>query len=98
MRPSAELAAWTSELRAVNEALWEVEDALRVCEREEDFGVRFIALARSVYRHNDRRAALKAAISERLGARFQEQKSYQGFERFQRAITELSPEKSGSRG
>ena len=54
----------------------EVEDAIRACERAGDFGPRFVALARSVYQHNDRRAAIKRWINERLGSRFMEEKSY----------------------
>jgi hypothetical protein len=78
LRPSAELTALRDELRSVNEALWTVEDELRLCERNQDFGSRFVALARSVYRHNDRRAALKRQINELLGSRLIEEKSYAG--------------------
>jgi hypothetical protein len=73
---SAELARLTSALKAVNEALWQVEDELRECERARDFGPRFIQLARSVYQQNDRRAALKRQINEQLGSRLIEEKSY----------------------
>ena len=65
-----------SDLAAVNAQLWEVEDALRVCERENDFGPRFIALARSVYAANDRRAALKRAVNTLFGSALIEEKSY----------------------
>jgi hypothetical protein len=71
-----ELAALTAELRAVNEALWEIEDDIRRCERDGDFGPRFVELARSVYRTNDRRAALKRRVNDLLGARVVEEKSY----------------------
>jgi tetratricopeptide (TPR) repeat protein len=74
---SDELAGLTAELRGVNEALWQVEDELRRCERAGDFGPRFIELARSVYRLNDRRAAIKRQINEKLGSRLTEEKSYQ---------------------
>ncbi len=63
-------------LAAVNGRLWEVEDRLRAHERRQDFGPAFVALARSVYRLNDERAALKRTISERLGSRLVEVKSY----------------------
>jgi hypothetical protein len=63
-------------LLAVNGELWEVEDVLRAHEARGDFGERFIQLARSVYRLNDRRAALKAEIDARLGAEHPEVKSY----------------------
>jgi hypothetical protein len=76
LRPSAELTALREELRSVNEALWTVEDELRLCERNQDFGSHFVELARSVYRHNDRRAALKRQINELLGSRLIEEKSY----------------------
>jgi hypothetical protein len=72
---SAELAGLTAELKAVNEALWQIEGEIRQCERDDDFGPRFVALARSVHRTNDRRAALKRQINERLGSRLVEAKS-----------------------
>jgi tetratricopeptide (TPR) repeat protein len=74
--PSEELAQLVAELKTVNEALWEVEDELRVSERHQDFGPRFVELARSVYRHNDRRAALKRRINERFGSGLVEEKQY----------------------
>jgi hypothetical protein len=76
---SAEIAALTAELRAVNEALWDIEDQIRDCERLGDFGAAFIALARAVYKTNDRRAALKKAINHHLGSRLIEEKSYQDY-------------------
>jgi hypothetical protein len=66
----------TSELKAVNETLWRIEDEIRECERAGDFGARFVELARSVYQNNDRRAEVKRRINERLGSRILEEKSY----------------------
>ena len=63
-------------LRALNERLWELEDAIRVCERDREFGERFISLARSIYQSNDRRAAQKRRIDDLLDARLKEEKSY----------------------
>ncbi|MCB1089437.1 MAG: hypothetical protein KDM63_20530, partial [Verrucomicrobiae bacterium] len=63
-------------LRSINEQLWEVEDALRDCERAGQFDEEFIRLARSVYRMNDERARLKAAINEVTGSEIREQKGY----------------------
>jgi len=60
----------------VNMALWDAEDALRALERDGDFGSRFVELARSVYRHNDRRAALKREINASSGSQIVEEKSY----------------------
>jgi hypothetical protein len=72
----AELAGLTARLKEANEALWEIEDDIRDCERQGDFGPTFIELARSVYRTNDRRAALKREINELLGSKIVEEKSY----------------------
>ena len=74
--PSAALSALTAELKSVNESLWDVEDSLRDCERRLKFGPRFVELARSVYRHNDRRSVLKRQINELLGSRLIEEKAY----------------------
>ncbi len=76
IEPSAGLERLTSELKRVNESLWEIEDAIRLCERQQDFGPRFIELARSVYRENDRRAGLKRDINDLLQSRIIEEKSY----------------------
>ena len=63
-----------AELARVNEALWEVEDRLRMAEAAGAFGDAFVADARSVYRLNDRRAALKRALNLRLGSTLIEEK------------------------
>ncbi|MBE5316575.1 MAG: hypothetical protein H4O13_14375 [Xanthomonadales bacterium] len=78
LSPSAELARLESELQAINEALWQVEDDIRDCEARADFGEAFIALARSVYRLNDQRAAIKRAINLHCGSGIIEEKSYSG--------------------
>ena len=67
------------ELSAINGALWQIEDDIRDCERAEDFGPKFIELARSVYKTNDRRAAVKRAINEALGSTIIEEKSYSAY-------------------
>ena len=77
--PSAALDRLAIDLKAVNIRLWEVEDELRVCERHRRFDDRFVALARAVYRTNDRRAALKAEINALLGAAVVEEKSYAAY-------------------
>lgn len=77
--PSEGLEALTAELRAVNAALWDIEDGKRDCERRGDFGPAFVALARAVYRENDRRAAIKRAINDAVGSEIVEEKSYQPY-------------------
>ena len=66
----------TDKLAAVNARLWTIEDAIRTCEREGDFGPRFVALARSVYCENDTRAAIKRAINTLANSALVEEKSY----------------------
>lgn len=75
----AQVRQLTDELRRINEALWEIEDAIRECESAQDFGARFIDLARSVYRRNDERAAVKRQLNTALGSRLVEEKSYQAY-------------------
>lgn len=72
----ARLGALWAELYEINAALWKIEDDIRACEARGDFGPDFIALARAVYRTNDRRADVKKAINLHLGSRLVEEKSY----------------------
>ena len=74
-----ELDRLSAELKAANEALWDIEDDIRDCERNKDFGDAFVQLARSVYINNDKRAALKREISELLGSSLIEEKSYAAY-------------------
>ncbi|MGD9915837.1 MAG: DUF6165 family protein [Rhizobiaceae bacterium] len=77
--PSAALDSLYASLKRVNEALWEIEDGIRDEERDRRFGERFVELARSVYRTNDRRAALKREINTLLGSAIVEEKSYSNY-------------------
>jgi tetratricopeptide (TPR) repeat protein len=76
---SPELAARKAALRTVNTALWDVEDALRRLEAAGRFDSEFVALARSVYRQNDERAAIKRQINELLASEIVEEKSYESY-------------------
>jgi hypothetical protein len=78
--PTSELADLSRQLKAVNDEIWRVEDALRLCERNQDFGTQFVQLARSVYRNNDLRADLKRRVNECLGSSLTEQKLYPRYE------------------
>ena len=75
----AAVAAMQRELKSVNEALWDIEDAIRDCERRQEFGSEFVRLARSVYQTNDRRAELKRRMNDALGSDLTEEKSYQAY-------------------
>lgn len=77
---TAEVTAKRTELKQINEALWEIEDAIRECDRDGDFSNRFVDLARAVYRTNDRRADIKRDINHLLGSNILEEKSYQPYD------------------
>ena len=79
VRQSSELAQLHSALKQVNETLWVVEDDIRDCERAQDFGPKFIELARSVYRINDRCAEVKKEINLLLNSDLVEEKSYAAY-------------------
>lgn len=76
---SEDLERLTTALKEVNQTLWRIEDEIRDCEREQEFGDRFVTLARSVYRENDRRAALKREVNELTGSRLVEEKLYASY-------------------
>ena len=71
-------AEWL-QLRAVNEGLWGIEDRKRLKEAAASFDAEFIALARAVYFENDKRAAIKRRINEKLGSDIVEEKSYASY-------------------
>jgi hypothetical protein len=73
---SAELRALTDRLKKINAALWDIEDHIREHERAKNFDAGFVTLARSVYRTNDERSAVKRAINELLASKIIEEKSY----------------------
>ena len=74
-----DVVALKEALSAVNVALWDIEDKIRVKERLQEFDAEFIDLARSVYKTNDQRAALKKQINALLQSRLVEEKSYAHF-------------------
>jgi uncharacterized coiled-coil protein SlyX len=73
------LNALTVELKEVNEQIWDLEDAIRDCERRADFGPHFINIARSIYRINDRRASVKRRINLTFNSEIIEEKSYSAY-------------------
>ena len=75
----AKLEGLTAELLDINTRLWNIEDAIRDCERDGDFGPEFIRLARAVYRENDRRALVKRQINDVLESEIVEEKSYRPY-------------------
>lgn len=74
-----DIGAERAKLRAVNEALWDIEDRIRLKEKAKAFDAEFVELARSVYIRNDERAAIKRTINQTLGSTLIEEKSYQDY-------------------
>lgn len=68
-----------NEMLDVNRKLWQIEDDIRDCERNKDFGDKFIELARSVYWTNDDRNLVKKRIDSLTGSKLTEEKSYQDY-------------------
>ena len=67
-------------LKDVNLKLWDIEDDIRIKEKNQEFDDEFIQLARSVYVVNDERANLKKEINIAMGSRFVEEKSYEEYQ------------------
>ena len=66
-------------LKNLNFKLWEIEDDKRKCERNKDFGERFIQLSRDVHFLNDNRAKIKLEINNYSGSEIKEIKEYTNY-------------------
>jgi|TARA_Y100000033_G_C2742035_1_gene109013 hypothetical protein len=75
-----EFVMYNTELKIINYKLWEIEDDIRECEKEKNFGKRFIELARQVYKTNDERSKIKKIINLLTDSSFVEEKSYQDYD------------------
>jgi len=67
------------QLKNVNLKLWSIEDEKRECEKNKDFGKKFIELARNVYINNDKRAKIKSEINKLSGSNIKEVKKYANY-------------------
>ena len=79
LTPSPELQEQITKLKNINLKLWDIEEGKRECERQKDFGDKFIQLARSVYIENDNRAKIKAEINRLTNSTISEVKSYKAY-------------------
>ncbi len=77
--PELDISDLFDQLTQVNEVLWKIEDDIRAKEATNAFDKEFIELARSVYKQNDHRAALKKEINIRSGSTLVEEKLYQEY-------------------
>ena len=74
---NSEISKFKNSLKDINLKLWEIEDGKRSAEKNNDFGEKFVELARKVYKFNDERAKIKLAINNALGSNIKEVKSYE---------------------
>ena len=63
-------------LKEINSKLWVIEDDKRMCEKNSDFGEKFIELSRNIHFLNDKRAKIKLEINQLTGSKIREIKEY----------------------
>ena len=63
-------------LKEINSKLWVIEDEKRMCEKNSDFGEKFVKLSRDVHFLNDERAKIKLLINDQSGSKIKEVKQY----------------------
>ena len=66
-------------LKEINAKLWVIEDDKRMCEKNKDFGEKFIKLSRDVHFLNDERAKIKLEINNLTGSKIKEIKEYTNY-------------------
>ena len=66
-------------LKEINAKLWVIEDDKRQCEKDKDFGEKFIKLSRDIHFLNDNRAKIKLEINNHTGSRIKEIKEYTSY-------------------
>ena len=66
-------------LKEINSKLWVIEDDKRLCEKEKDFGEKFIKLSRDVHFLNDDRAKIKLEMNNHTGSKIKEIKEYTNY-------------------
>ena len=76
IKTTTKIESLFSELKRINLNLWYIEDKIRICEKNKDFGKNFIDFARNVYLNNDKRAKIKSEINKLLDSNIKEIKQY----------------------
>ena len=66
-------------LKEINSKLWVIEDDKRMCEKNKDFGEKFIKLSRDIHFLNDNRAKIKLEINDYTGSKIKEIKEYTSY-------------------
>ena len=76
---TGEIKKLFNEIKEVNITLWNIEDKIRICEKNKLFEKDFVELSRGVYKNNDRRAKIKSEINKLLGSNIREIKQYSNY-------------------
>ena len=79
VQSSSQLEQLFNSLKQINAKLWVIEDEKRQCEKDKDFGERFIKLSRDVHFLNDDRAKIKLEINNLTGSKIKEIKEYTSY-------------------
>ena len=79
VQSSSQLEQLFNSLKQINAKLWVIEDEKRQCEKDKDFGEKFIKLSRDVHFLNDDRAKIKLEINNLTGSKIKEIKEYTSY-------------------
>ena len=79
IKTNSEIDRLFDSLKEINSKLWLIEDDKRMCEKNSDFGEKFIKLSRDVHFLNDKRAKIKLEINNHTGSKIKEVKQYTNY-------------------
>ena len=79
IKTNSEIDRLFDSLKEINSKLWLIEDDKRMCEKNSDFGQKFIKLSRDVHFLNDKRAKIKLEINNHTGSKIKEVKQYTNY-------------------
>ena len=79
VKPNEKLSGLFDTLKDINSKLWVIEDDKRLCEKDSDFGEKFIKLSRDIHFLNDKRASIKLEINNQTGSKIKEIKEYTSY-------------------
>ena len=79
IKTSEKLNELFQSLKKINEKLWVIEDDKRECEKNKDFGEKFVKLSRDVHFFNDDRSKIKLEINNITGSKIKEIKEYTSY-------------------
>ena len=79
VKTDEKLSELFNSLKEINSKLWVIEDNKRLCEKNSDFGEKFIKLSRDIHFLNDKRASIKLEINNQTGSKIKEIKEYTSY-------------------